>query len=93
MPRELPVGVAQSLVLKALGERAHTWSQAEAIFEEYGIVVSTKRAGRTSVLVVRERRQKDLGGWTESGDYERVPPLPSKLAPEQREALACYWQD
>jgi hypothetical protein len=92
MPKDLPVGVAQSAVLKALGETAHTWSQAEAIFERYGIVVRAKRQGRTSVPVVSERKQ-DLGGWTDYGDYDGVDPLPSKLSPAQRAALAPYWQD
>lgn len=93
MPKELPVGVAQAIVLKALGETAATWAQAEAIFAHYGIIVRAQRQGRTSVPLVSERSQ-ERGGWSPDGeDGWSVPALPSKLTPAQRAALQPYWQE
>lgn len=49
MKKQYPVGKAQQMVLDALGITATDFSDAEAKFAELGIVVSSKREGRTSI--------------------------------------------
>lgn len=91
MAKEHPVGVAQKIVLDILGETSEYWSGANAIFERYGIVVGSKRQGRTSVPQVWER-ETDQGGWNPGHeDGYSGSPAPSRLTPEQRAALAPYW--
>ena len=54
--RQYPVGKAQGDVLAALGIDEKTLnghSHAQQIFDELGIVVGSKRVGRSSVPVVR----------------------------------------
>jgi hypothetical protein len=64
--RGYPVGKAQQMVLDALGKRASTFQEAEAIFESLGIVVSSRREGRSSVPVITEVGFG--GGWNPGGD-------------------------
>lgn len=92
MGKDLPVGVAQQIVLDILDKTAHTWSQAERIFEAHGIVVRGVRQGRTSVPRVWER-PGDQGGWNPGHEDGYSTDLrPSQLTPEQRAALAPYWK-
>jgi len=66
---EFPVGKAQQMVLQALGKKAQTFSEATAVFEQMGIVVSSKRQGRESVPVVIVKARMG-GGWNAGGDGE-----------------------
>ena len=52
MQKHFPVGKAQSMVLEALGLTAENFDHANAIFERIGILVDSKRAGRSVVPVV-----------------------------------------
>ena len=58
--RNYPVGKAQQMVLDALNLTARDFSEANRIFENLGIVVSSKRQGRRSVPVITVKDR--LGG-------------------------------
>lgn len=64
-----PVGKAQQIVLDALGMTAADHSEASQKFEELGIVVSSRREGRTSVPVVIVK-DRFGGGFNAGGDGE-----------------------
>lgn len=64
-----PVGKAQQQVLDALGLKAETFEKAEQIFQEIGIIVSSRRAGRNSVPVVT-RMDDNGGGFNAFGEGE-----------------------
>jgi hypothetical protein len=64
-----PVGVAQKLVLDALGVQRSTFAGANAYFESIGIVVASKRVGRTSMPVVTIK-PRTTGGFTREGEGE-----------------------
>lgn len=81
-----PVGKAQQVILDALGERASTFQQAEAVFSRLGIVVAARRDGRRSVPVVKLARQSFVQ--SEDGDYGSV--TSTSLSAEQRAALMPY---
>lgn len=68
MKNNTPVGVAQKKVLDAIGATAETWQEACAIFEKAGIVVGSKRVGRSSEPVVTYDRKAYGGGWNPGGD-------------------------
>lgn len=71
---EFPVGKAQQQVLDALNLSARSFQDAERIFAAHGLTVSTKRAGRISVPVIRQL-DSEIGGWElggYSGSSERV---------------------
>ena len=52
MARSYPIGRAQQMVLDALKLTAKDFSEANRIFESIGIMVSSKRQGRSSVPVI-----------------------------------------
>jgi hypothetical protein len=56
---DFPVGKAQQIVLQALGKKAQNFSEATKVFEEMGIVVGSKREGRSSVPVVTVKNRWD----------------------------------
>ena len=71
MAKELPVGVAQKKVLDLLGapDTIQTWDGAKRIFDDLGIVVGSKRVGRTSEPRVSISPNRDAGGgWNPGGD-------------------------
>lgn len=68
MAKDYPVGSAQEKVLNALGLTATGFSDAERIFNEIGIEVTSKRVGRSSEPVITEK-SSTRGGWN-SGDGE-----------------------
>lgn len=45
-------GVAQAVILQALGIKANNFAHAKVIFQELGIDVGHKRVGRSSIPVV-----------------------------------------
>lgn len=67
--RDYPTGVAQDVILKALGLRASGFKDAVRIFAKIGITVSSKRVGRSSVPVVT-RLDPYGGGWNAGGDCD-----------------------
>ena len=69
MAKDYPVGSAQEKVLNALGLTATGFSDAERIFSEIGIEVTSKRVGRSSEPVVSELDGYG-GGWNVGGDGE-----------------------
>jgi hypothetical protein len=93
MPKELLVGVAQKKVLDALGiEGIDTWEGAKRCFAELGIIVASRRVGRSSEPLVWEV-EHTRGGWNpghEDGWSESAPA--SRLTPAQREALEKWWR-
>lgn len=95
MAKELPVGVAQKVILDILipGNNIQYWSTAQKRFEEFGITVNSKRVGRGGVPVVYPRNP-DRGGWNPGGeDGYSGSGDGVKLTAEQRAALAPYWKD
>lgn len=62
-----PVGATQQKVLSALGLAATDFSEAEKLFNDLGIEVSSKRAGRTTEPVVK-MKNTEIGGWNVGGD-------------------------
>lgn len=86
--KDLPVGVAQKKVLDAINVRAQTWQEAEATFSGIGIVVTSKRVGRSSEPVVKFQPTR-RGGFNRDGEGEAWN-VPSKLTAEQRQALAKF---
>lgn len=69
MAKDYPVGSAQEKVLNALGLTATGFSDAERIFNEIGIMVNSKRVGRSSEPVV-SLKETARGGWNRGGDGE-----------------------
>ncbi len=69
MAKAFPTSVAQDKVLAALNMTATDFTDAERIFAEIGIVVTSKRVGRSSEPVV-SRKASDGGGWNVDGDGE-----------------------
>lgn len=67
--RAYPTSVAQDKVLAALNMTATDFTDAERIFSEIGIVVTSKRVGRSSEPVI-ERKSTSGGGWNVGGDGE-----------------------
>ena len=65
--REYPVGKAQQMVLDALNMTAANHREAEHLFESLGIVVASKRQGRTSVPAITIK-SRQIGGFDASGD-------------------------
>lgn len=67
--RQYPVGKAQQVILDALNIRnCNGHSHAQQIFDELGIVVSSKRVGRKSVPVVSKTGAGSQR--TAYGDYD-----------------------
>lgn len=64
-----PPGVAQQIILDALGIQANNFSHANAIFEAIGIGVGHKRVGRSSVPVV-SKLDRSGGGFNLDGEGE-----------------------
>lgn len=79
--RNYPVGKAQEVILEALGLQATTFQEAKEIFEQMGIVVSSRREGRRSVPVVTVK-DRFGGAMTAGGDgveyrrYENIDLTP-----------------
>ncbi len=69
MAKAFPTSVAQDKVLAALNMTATDFTDAERIFAEIGIVVTSKRVGRSSEPVV-SRKDGYGGGWNVDGDGE-----------------------
>ena len=67
--RAYPVGKAQAQVLEALGLTAADFTEANRIFEELGLVVTSKRQGRQSVPVVQVL-DRTGGGFNAEGEGE-----------------------
>ncbi len=82
MAHEYPVGKAQAMVLAALGKTAGSFQEAEQTFERLGIVVTSKRAGRSVVPVVslREREGGGRNAWGE-GESWTISYEPCDLTP------------
>jgi len=70
MGKILPVGVAQKKVLEALGAPAiDSWDGAKRFFDDLGIVVGSRRVGRSSEPQVWIAAGRDAGGgWNPGGD-------------------------
>lgn len=81
MQKHFPVGAAQRMVLNALGLTADNFDHANAIFDHYGLVVSGKREGRTSVPVIRMRETVG-GAFNAYGEGEAwdIPAAPIDLS-------------
>ena len=62
-----PVGATQQKVLSALGLTASDFSEAEKIFSDFGIEVSSKRVGRATEPVIK-MKSTTIGGWNVGGD-------------------------
>ena len=69
MAHNYPTSVAQDKVLAALGMTAVDYPDAERIFSEIGIEVTSKRVGRSSEPVVSKLTAYG-GGWNAGGDGE-----------------------
>lgn len=69
MAKAFPTSVAQDKVLAALNMTATDFADAERIFSEIGIGVTSKRVGRSSEPVV-SRKDSYGGGWNVDGDGE-----------------------
>lgn len=67
--RAYPTGVAQDKVLEALGLTATDFDDANRIFAEIGIVVTSKRVGRSSEPVIT-RKSTSGAGWNGNGDAD-----------------------
>jgi hypothetical protein len=85
---DYPVGKAQQMVLDALGVKRASFAGAEMYFEEIGIVVSSKRVGRSSVPVVR-LKNRYASAMTEEGEGETWRAY-GDLTAEQMAALAPW---
>lgn len=68
--RSYPASKAQVTILDALGLDAddYNFAQAEIIFDELGIIVTSKRQGRKSIPAVAVKA--DSAGMTAGGDYD-----------------------
>lgn len=68
--RSYPMSKAQSMVIAALGFDTddYNFAQAEIIFGELGIIVTSKRQGRKSIPAVAATA--DSAGMTAEGDYD-----------------------
>ena len=72
MADSYPVGKAQQMVLDALGLKASSFQEANAVFESIGIVVASKREGRSSVpqITVNGSVGGDFNAWGEGETWE-----------------------
>lgn len=64
-----PIGSAQRQVLNALNLTAADFTAAEQVFDSIGIVVTSKRVGRSSEPVIT-MKQTEFGGFNSGGDGE-----------------------
>lgn len=62
-----PTSATQEKVLNAIGMTATDFTEAERIFAEIGIIVTSKRIGRSSEPVITRKDAYD-GGWNAGGD-------------------------
>lgn len=69
MARDYPVGKAQQMVLDALGMKASGHNDAKEKFAKIGIVVGSRREGRSSVPVVTVK-DRIGGAFGPGGDGE-----------------------
>lgn len=69
MAKAYPTSATQDKVLAALGMTATDFTDAERIFSEIGIVVTSKRVGRSTEPVI-SRKDAFGGGWNVGGDGE-----------------------
>ena len=69
MAHSYPTSKTQEKVLTALGLTANDFTDAERIFSEIGISVSSKRVGRSTEPVI-SRLAAYGGGWNAGGDGE-----------------------
>lgn len=69
MASNYPTSVAQNKVLAALGLEASDYAEADRIFADHGLVVSSRRVGRSSEPVIT-RLDTTAGGWNAGGDGE-----------------------
>jgi len=69
MASNYPTSVAQNKVLAALGLSASDYAEADRIFADHGLVVSSRRVGRSSEPVI-SRLATIGGGWSVGGDGE-----------------------
>jgi hypothetical protein len=67
MSNGYPTTKTQDQVLQALGLTARDYAAAERLFQECGLQVTSRRAGRNTVPVVRKLAASG-GGWNASGD-------------------------
>lgn len=75
--RAYPLGKTQATVLDALNLTAENFNQAEQIFAELGLIVSSKRQGRQTIPVV-EVLDRQSGAFNASGEgviFDRYPNL------------------
>ena len=73
-----PVGKVQQMVLNALVLTASDFGEAERIFEQHGLIVTSKRQGRTSIPEIHLAARtggafnRDGEGETWNIDYKTV---------------------
>jgi hypothetical protein len=65
MSNGYPITKTQQQVLQALGLTARDYAEAERLFQERGLLVTSRRAGRNTVPVVD---RAESGGWNPGGD-------------------------
>lgn len=84
---DYPIGKAQKTILDMLvpGHKISSFAGANEKFEEFGIVVASRREGRTSVPVVTIKNRFG-GGFTADGDGD-VWRQYEDLSAEQKAAL------
>lgn len=73
--RAYPTSNTQITILNALGLHAKNFSEAEQIFSNLGLVVTSKRQGRSTVPVVQVLDRKD-GGFNVHGEgveFDKYP--------------------
>jgi hypothetical protein len=75
--KDYPVGKAQQMVLDALRLTATGHGDASRKFEQMGLVVASKRQGRTSVPSITRRPATEGGmhagdGWSQAVDFGDV---------------------
>lgn len=69
MAKDYPVGKAQKMVLDALGLSADGFTEANQLFSDHGLVVSSKREGKISVPQVH-LKETNGGAFNADGEGE-----------------------
>jgi len=73
--RAYPVGKTQKMVLDALNLTADDFDQANRIFDELGLVVTSERQGRATIPVV-EVLPRERGAFNAYGEGVETEPYP-----------------
>lgn len=75
--RTYPVGKTQATVLAALNIAANDFSHAEQIFQDLGLIVTSKRQGRKTIPVVKVL-DRQSGAFNAAGEgviFDKYPDL------------------